>query len=373
MSEGSPSIKPGIHTPIGDHEITFAGKSPVEGGQECSDKKEIMFFILVVALAAVSVATQRGTLADGLLFLMGKDSPQSRRSLLASGQENPLQWKIVFDSERDGNSEIYAMDPDGSNQQRLTHDKSSDRTPAWSPDGKKVAFASDREGHSEIFVMDPDGSNQQRLTRTAGKDSVNPAWSPDGRKIAFESNRDGNWEIYVMNAEGVNVQRLTHTKGKAKSSENPDWAPDGKRIAFDSNRDDKREIYVMDADGSNLRWLTQAPGKTLGGEHPNWSPDGKRIAFDSTWGRTSKKWHEVTEIYVIDSDGSNVQRLSNTTGIGNLTPVWAPDGKRMVFMSTRDWRSEKWPRSAELYVMDADGSNARRLTFNKAFDAHPDW
>jgi Tol biopolymer transport system component len=80
-----------------------------------------------------------------------------------AGQPNGGQRKIVFDSDRDGNPEIYAMDPDGSNPQRLTDSKGSDETPAWSPDRKKIAFASDREGHLDIYVMDPDGSNPQRL------------------------------------------------------------------------------------------------------------------------------------------------------------------------------------------------------------------
>lgn len=282
--------------------------------------------------------------------------------------------KIVFDSDRDGNSEIYSMEPDGSNQQRLTHDKGYDWTPTWSPDGMRIAFASDRDGPMEIYVMDADGSDVQRLTHTKGKhrSSVDPDWSPDGERIAFASGRDEHMEIYVMHADGSRVRRLTHT-GSDKGSENPDWSPDGKWIAFDSNRDRHWEIYVMDPDGSNLRRLTTTPGETLGSEHPVWSPDGKKIAFDSSWDRMGEKWEEVTEIYVMEADGSNVQRLSSTTGRGNLAPVWSSNGKRIVFMSTRDLRSEKWGQSAELYVMDADGSNVSRLTFNKAFDAHPDW
>jgi len=127
----------------------------------------------------------------------------------------------------------------------------------------KIAFDSFRSGTQEIYVMDPDGANQQRLTRTPGKGegSWRPCWSPDGTRIAFDSNREGNWEIYVMDVEGSNVQRLTHTPGK--ESGNPAWSPDGKKIAFGSTRDgksknwkDNREIYVMDAHGSNVQRLT---------------------------------------------------------------------------------------------------------------------
>ena len=82
--------------------------------------------------------------------------------------------------------------------------------------GYRIAFDSNRDGNSEIYVMDPDGSHQQRLTHTPGKGkyTLNAAWSPDRRKIAFVSDRDGNWEIYLMDADGSNVRRLTQTAAK---------------------------------------------------------------------------------------------------------------------------------------------------------------
>ena len=223
--------------------------------------------------------------------------------------------------------------------------------------------------------MDVDGSNVQRLTHTPDKESANPAWSPDGKRIAFESNRDGNYEIYVTDTDDSKVRRLTHTKGKSKSSENPDWSPDGRRIAFESNRDGKSEIYLMDADGSNVKRVTYTPGGGRGTEHPAWSPDGKRIAFDSTWERNPKKWRDMSEIYVMDAEGSNVQRLTHTTdnGKSSLTPVWSPDGKKIAFGSARDGRSKKRRDNFEMYLMDPNSSNVQRLTFNQAWDGHPNW
>ena len=117
--------------------------------------------------------------------------------------------KIVFSSDRDGNSEIYVMNPDGTNQTRLTNNNTEEAQPSWSPDGTKIAFESNRDGNPEIYVMNTGGANQVRLTNNTASDS-DPAWSPDGSKIAFRSYRDGNSEVYVMNADGTNPVNLTN-------------------------------------------------------------------------------------------------------------------------------------------------------------------
>jgi TolB protein len=118
------------------------------------------------------------------------------------------QDKIVFESLRDGNAEIYVMDADGSNLINLTNHPGPDRSPVWSPDGSKIAFHSLGVGDWEVFVMDADGSNLVNLSNNRGTDAA-PDWSPDGTRIAFESDRDGNFEMYVMDADGTNQTRLT--------------------------------------------------------------------------------------------------------------------------------------------------------------------
>ena len=82
------------------------------------------------------------------------------------------------------------------------------QTPAWSPDGRKLAFVSRRDGNSEIYVINADGSGQENLTQHPARDS-HPSWSRDGRKLAFVSRRDGNSEIYVMNADGSGLRNVT--------------------------------------------------------------------------------------------------------------------------------------------------------------------
>ena len=171
-----------------------------------------------------------------------------------------------------GNPEIYVMNADGSQPTNLTNNSLSDESPDWSSDGSKIVFerllppefpqpgASDQ---TDIYAMNADGSNQANLTRNPYLDNE-PAWSPDGSKIAFISYRDGNSEIYVMNADGSYPRRLTND---SYNEHDPAWSPDGSKIAFTTSRDGNYEIYVMNADGSNLTRLTN---NTTDENFPDW-------------------------------------------------------------------------------------------------------
>ena len=283
------------------------------------------------------------------------------------------QARIAFMSDRDGNWEIYVMDADGGNQRRLTNNPSRDISPSWSPDGKRIAFESDRDGHpdvipgwftSEIYVMDNDGGNQQKLTNNPSRDT-SPSWSPDGKRIAFQSDRDGNFnvEIYVIDADGSNPQNLTNNP---TADYFPSWSPDGKRIVFSAVREGHFknglnltfEIYVMDADGDNQQRLTENRKNDW---FPSWSPDGERIAFAAD----RKGDFENFEIYVMDADGGNQQKLTENR-VYDWSPSWSPDGERIVFMSERDG-------NPQIYVMDADGGNQQNLTNNPHVDVSPAW
>ena len=284
-------------------------------------------------------------------------------ALISVRAQASKQSQIAFNSQRDGNREVYVMDVDGKNQRNLTNNPAEDAWPSWSPNGQKIAFVSDRDWDTglgwEIYVMDADGRNQRNLTNNPALQEYAPAWSPDGQRIAFYSDRDGNPEIYVMDADGKNQLRLTNNPANDSA---PAWSPDGQKIAFDTNRDGNREIYIMDADGQNQLNLTTNPAFDAG---PSWSPDGQRIAFyrvdtpDGVWDG------QLCEIYVIDADGKNQRRLTNNN-VEDMNPDWSPDGQRIAFQSDRDGNSE-------IYVMDADGKNPSRLTNNPAKDGGLDW
>jgi TolB protein len=222
-----------------------------------------------------------------------------------------------------------------------------DGSPAWSPDGARIAFYSERDGNAEIYVMDAGGGNVRRLTN-APSDEGYPSWSPDGRTIAFDSDRDGNFEIHAMNADGTNVRRLTTHPSRDVSAT---WAPDGSAIAFMSDRDGGFDIYLMNPDGSNPRRATT----TRTSWFPVWSPDSKQLAF-----------HVGRDVHTMSAGGGEMRRLTRDPDNG-MYPSWSPDGVRLAFMSWRTGRTE-------LYVMNADGSDQKKLVTMERGDAiDPRW
>jgi Tol biopolymer transport system component len=211
------------------------------------------------------VVYMRGGISNPDIYSTTLVAPVATRLTTASREDCCPVWlpdgtRIVFESQRYGNFEIMAMDPFGTNQVRLTSNRTFDGTPTISPDGTKIAW---RQGN-DIWVMNADGSGQTRITFGNAKVSRVPAWSPDGTKIAFSSNRDGNDEIYTMNPDGTGVTRLTVAPG---ADLNPAWSPDSQRIAWYSNRDGNDEIYVMNADGSNVVRVTT---NTVSDILPSW-------------------------------------------------------------------------------------------------------
>jgi TolB protein len=191
-----------------------------------------------------------------------------RRQLTGTGRNNRSpafspdgRW-LAFTSQRDGNPEIYVMSTAcldtetrclDTETHRLTNNRFADEQAAWSPDSNHIVFQSNRDGDAEIYTMKADGSDQHRLTFSPSSELA-PNWSPDGRLIAFMSDRDINDELYVMNTDGSNLVRLTNTP---EYEFTPQWSPDGKQILFQrAVRGGDFETYVMDADGSHVQRLT---------------------------------------------------------------------------------------------------------------------
>jgi len=272
---------------------------------------------------------------------------------------------LAFVSDRNGNKDIYVMNIDGSGLVQLTDSPADDSFPAWSPDGKRIAFVSNRNyrdgnGYSlfetDIYIMDVDGSNLVQLTNDPSFNTT-PTWSSDGHRIAFVSNRDGKIpSIYVIDIDGSNLKQLTSRTYDV----NPAWSPDGQHIVFSSNRGynvsggsgfDDFDIYIMNSDGSNVVRLTRIPGTET---TPVWSPDGSRIAFISD---PKGLGDQDFDLYVMNADGSNVIKLTSEQLIYSHV-TWSPDGLSIVF----DKETFKHSGKSNIYIIDADGSNEILLT-----------
>ena len=261
--------------------------------------------------------------------------------------ESPPSY-IVFDSERDGDNEIYLMNLDSDRIVQLTHNDFADAYASVSPDGKKIAFFSNRDGNGEIYVMDIDGSNPVNLTNNSATDHA-PGWSPDGTKIVFQTNRDGKHEVYVMDADGSNQVNLTNNLAEDWGGS---WSPDGTTISFTTERGSGR-LWLMDADGSNPRALVDA--------HYNggWSPDGTKLTFTGYSGGD--------DVYVINVDGTGLTRLTSSAARDvAYRGDWSPDGSKILFGSNRDG-------NFEIYSMSPDGSGKTNLTNHVAYDNRAAW
>jgi len=269
---------------------------------------------------------------------------------------------MIYQTDREGNWEIYLLDLESSKEYNLSQHPAEDRNPALSPDGTQVAFESHRDGNWDLYLLDLESGEVARLTENLAFDGA-PAWSPDGKHIAFESFRDGNWEIYALEIDALQLTRLTHDPGGDYA---PAWSPDGEHIAFTSWRDGDKEIYVVGVDGSGLRNLTSSPEDD---EYPAWSPDGESLAF------VSYRDGYAPEIYLMDADGQDQTRLSNNE-VNDWAPTWSPDGQEIVcatydqgesFEVYHEYRSGHY----DLCTIDVQTGQATAWSLSKAHENNP--
>lgn len=274
-------------------------------------------------------------------------------TLLAAAPANTQQpggpaGGVVFYSARDGhsNNQIYAMNPDGSNQLRITNDLASDVDPDISPNGQEIVFTSNLAGNNDIFVLSSSGAIN--LTSSPANDEW-ARWSPNGKQIVFDSNRTGGvFEIYLMNEDGSGTTRLTDLPVLSRY---PSWSPDGKQIIFRHGID----IYTMNADGSGAPLqLTNEVAPSFA-QMPVFSPNAKYVAFMS--------FREgYCSVFRMNADGSGQINLTpRDPGVPapawcSRAPAWSADGQEIYFMSSRVGGVN------QVFIMEVDGSHVRQLT-----------
>lgn len=278
-------------------------------------------------------------------------------SVLTGGLPGIAETQIAYVSSRGGNKEIWVMDYDGANQHQATHLKSIALTPRWSPDATKIAFTcfAPFRGATSAQICIYSAASNRLITfpRYRGTNS-SPAWSPDGEQLAFMSSQNGDPEIYIVDSGGARLHRITFSAGVNTS---PAWNPKtGKQLVFVSDRGGEPVLYLANADGTDVQKIDMPDmGYVI---DPAWSPNGQLLAF--SWRRPTGNF----DIYVMDIVSHQLVELTRDQA-RNERPSWAPDGRHIVFESTRGGTRQIWS-------MLADGTSVRQLT-SEGQSESPNW
>lgn len=279
--------------------------------------------------------------------------------------------QIVFASNRAGTFDLYVVNADGTDLRPIFDEPLGNALdeyePDVSPDGRQVVFVRAVGLNccgpaAHVYIANIDGTGVRELTSAGpGVDDYRPQWSPDGRRIAFSRGSGGGSpsNVFTIRPDGGDLQQLTHETGSSNNF--PTWSPDGSMLAFNTNRRGGLEIWVMDRGGGRQRPITSEPA----GTSPQWSPTGDRVVF-----RSSR--HGADELYTVRSDGTGLTRLT-TDSDAAIAPTWSPDGRRIAFVSLRGVPCTSPQCPTQLWIMDADGSYARRITEPPFTAAFPDY
>jgi TolB protein len=280
-------------------------------------------------------------------------------SKLSGGLPGIASTQIAFISSRTGTKEVWVMDYDGANQHPLTNLRTISLMPRWSPDTSRIAFTCYQPlngvVNAQICMYSMDAGKVISFPRFRGTNSA-PAWSPDGTQLMFSSSMQGTPELYVTDSSGGKPKRLTLSGVGGATS--PTWNPKtGQSVVFVSDRGGIPKLYMMNADGSNASIL-DLPDKGYVID-PAWSPNGQILAF--SWRRPDGNY----DIYVMEPTSLQIINLTPNAGARNERPSWAPDGRHIVFESTRNGQRQIW-------TMLADGSQAHQLT-TEGHNESPNW
>ncbi|MBU3724106.1 MAG: Tol-Pal system protein TolB [Burkholderiaceae bacterium] len=188
----------------------------------------------------------------------------------------------------------------------VANEKGSNSSPAWSPDGKRLAVVLTRDGNSQIYTVNADGSGLRRVTRTQGIDTE-PTFTPNGSEIYFTSDRGGSAQIYRVSAEGGEAKRVTFG---GPFNARPQISPDGKNMAYIARRDKNFRVAVMDLASKQETLVSQGPKD----DSPSFAPNSRWVIYSSRLG-------ERNILSAVSLDGKIRTRLS-AEGSEVKGPAW---------------------------------------------------
>ncbi len=248
---------------------------------------------------------------------------------------------IAYSRLTDGYWQIWIRDIEGITDYQLTKTQADKRHPDWSSDGKRLIY---RTNNGNIFVINQNGSNEQRIL-TRFENMINPRWSPDNKRLTFTRYRTDikdDSDIWISDLKGDNPTMLTHNPGLQYQST---WSPDGKKILFVSkNEAERHHILLMDLKDMSSQPLTDKGYYNI---LPAWSPNGEKIAFVSN---ISGNY----DIWIMDNHGKNLRQVTKFKGL-DTSPAWSSDGSRIAFVSNREGNLHIW-------LIGSTGDNLKPLT-----------
>ena len=284
--------------------------------------------------------------------------------------------KVVFMSKRDGNAEIYTMNPDGSEQVNLTEHPAGDYDPVWSPNGKQILFSSDRDGIFDLYLMDADGNNVQKVFKTS-KYRRDPSWSPDGKHIVFAQgepekarptalqgalfvpNKDTT--IYMATINGNSAEKLV-------DGFKPAWSPDGREIAYviGSNKGTPLGIFNLQTQTHRTLLSKKKPWMvwpTWWITSPKWSPQGDKISFakldEGAFDKRGFLLYKKSTIYIVNRDGTGLRQISKADEEFPYNATWSPNGNQLIYNALIKKQDSV---SIQLFKTDLSDGNLIQLT-----------
>jgi Tol biopolymer transport system component len=266
--------------------------------------------------------------------------------------------RLAFGININGNTDVYSVQPNGQDLQRLTTDPGFDACAAYSADGKRIAYCSGQGGGTvQVWTMNQDGTDKQQVTHMSAT-AIFPDFSPDGSKIVFCAGTSTfARDIYVVNSDGSDLARLTSGVG---NNVYPAFSPNGRKIVFTSNRTGTSQVWLMNADGSNQRQLTfdSQPKDQV----PDWSPNGSKIAYLADTHGIADMGNSWGDIWVMNANGSHQHQITHdATDYGT---AWSPDGTRIA---TLDFPTRT------IYTLNARDGSDRQAVHPGGLQFVPGW